>query len=533
MRELLESFAPLFLIAVLAITAWASYTKRSRKYILLTMVVSLGYLGFFHHGCVCSVGSIQNVLMSFLSKTYSIPFIVSAAFALPLIAAFFWGRVFCGGVCPLGAMQDLVNVFRLKIPNWLNPILKLLPIAYLFLATVFLISGAGFLICKYDPFISFIRLHGSFTMILLSVIGLVLSMVIARPYCRFFCPYGVLLGWISRFSKTKVSITPTECEKCHLCKDACPVEAIEKPTALKNSEKQKAGLWWMGTFIVMIPLWMIAFGFIGVRLSKPVEVIKQIEKLQKRQEKKFTSKRAEQIEELAMECHVNDSKGATTGVLFGWIWGLTLITFVVRRERDEYTANSSDCVVCGRCYNYCPVETEIRDDKAVIGIKDRIVDHLSDRFILPDKVRKSLAIGVLTLVVILALSIVGLMSNIKNIETGNILKQKELSILKAKLRKDSENSSLKQEYEQKELTARDYYDKQIDKHKFSVLLVMLSFFSIALLLKFRKNLAASPETIKEAPPGISPTYSTLTRLGAVFLGITLFILGFIFSIRTF
>lgn len=531
MREVLESFAPIFLAVALSFTAWASYKLRSRKYIFLSMIVSLGYLGFFHHGCVCSVGSIQNVLMSLLNKTYVIPFIISTAFILPLIAAFFWGRVFCGGVCPLGAMQDLVNVFRLKIPSWLNPILRLLPIIYLFLAAIFLINGAGFLICKYDPFISFIRLNGTFSMILLGVIGLLISMFIARPYCRYFCPYGVLLGWISRFSRKKVSITPTECEKCHLCKDACPVEAIEKPTALKSKEKQKVGLWWVSVFIIMIPLWMMAFGFVGARLSTPVKVIEKVEKLQSQQEQKFTSKRAEQIEELVFESHVNDSKGATTGVLFGWIWGLALISLVVRRERDEYTANASDCIVCGRCYNYCPVEVELREESKGKVKADKLLGHLADRFALSENIRKKLSIGTLISVALLFVSLFFLMGNLKDIESQNILKQKELSTLKVQIRKNPTDENLKKEFGSKEAIAQELYNDTIHSHKANMLYTLILLFLIAGILKVRKNLSEPLESIKEEPPGISPTFGLLTRLGAIVLGVVLIVLGLVFSVR--
>jgi polyferredoxin len=66
---------------------------------------------------------------------------------------------------------------------------------------------------------------------------LVLSTFIGRPYCRFLCPYGVLLGWLSRLSWSGVTITPDECVVCRLCEDACPFGAIEPANAVKEDEE--------------------------------------------------------------------------------------------------------------------------------------------------------------------------------------------------------------------------------------------------------------------------------------------------------
>ena len=98
------------LVGMMGLVAWAAYRRRSRSIILSMSLVSVLYFGFFRSGCVCSVGSIQNVVMAAVDSNYHLPWYVLLVFLLPILFALFFGRVFCSGVCPLGALQELVNV---------------------------------------------------------------------------------------------------------------------------------------------------------------------------------------------------------------------------------------------------------------------------------------------------------------------------------------------------------------------------------------------------------------------------------------
>ncbi len=176
------------LALALALVSWLVLKKRSRTGVFWTSVFSLAYFGFYRQGCVCSIGAIQNVTLALFDKSYVIPLAVLAFFILPLVFTLFFGRTFCAGVCPFGAMQDLVSFRPQKPDPRLNAVLGMMPYIYLGLAVLYAATGSDFIICRYDPFVGIFRFNASFGMLIFSGTLLVSGIFIARPYCRYLCP---------------------------------------------------------------------------------------------------------------------------------------------------------------------------------------------------------------------------------------------------------------------------------------------------------------------------------------------------------
>jgi ferredoxin len=226
------------LALAMGLAAWLALKRRSRAGLVLVTAASVAYFGFYREGCICAIGSIQNVAVAIADPRYAVPYHVIAIFVLPLVAALFFGRVFCSSVCPLGAIQELVALKQVNVPRKLDRALGWGRWIYLALAVVFAvlpIAYRDFVICRFDPFVGFFRFTGQAWLLMVGGLFLVGGVFIGRPYCRWLCPYGALLSIFSRYAWRSFSITPDRELDCGLCVDACPYGAIENHRAVRTS----------------------------------------------------------------------------------------------------------------------------------------------------------------------------------------------------------------------------------------------------------------------------------------------------------
>ncbi len=369
----LEYFDVLVLMVVLILATWFALKTRSRQGVLWLSVFTLIYFGFYRNGCICPIGAIQNVTLSFADPTYAISLTVLLFFLLPLAFTLFFGRTFCAGACPLGAIQDLVIIKPISLPKWLNKTLGLIPYIYISLAVLFAATGTDFIICRYDPFVGIFRMDATFLMVVLGVSFLLMGMFVARPYCRFFCPYSVLLSWMSRFSKWHLTITPAACIQCKLCTNSCPFDAIDFPTNEKEVVKSGLGPKRFLAYAVLIPIWVAAGVFVGERshtfLSKANPDVFLAELLISNPEIKNDPDNLDvqtflasgkTLETLVKDAEVIREKfyigSMIAGGFLGLVIGMTLLNTVVFRKRQDYVPHKGNCLSCGRCMDYCPVE---------------------------------------------------------------------------------------------------------------------------------------------------------------------------------
>jgi len=368
----MDYFDVVVLLLVLALATYLVLRRRSRGGIILLSIFSLIYFGFFRNGCICSIGAIQNVALSLFDPSYSISLVALLFFIIPLLFSLFFGRVFCAGACPLGAIQDLLILKPIEVPVWLRKGLGLIPFLYLGLAVLFAATKTDFIICRWDPYVGIFRMDARFVMVVLGIAMLLIGMFVARPYCRFLCPYGVLLNWTSRFSKRHMTITPSSCINCNLCEKSCPFDAINIPQEEVASRDRQKDLRKFLIYIVLIPILGGLGAFAGLKshvfLSKANPDVYLAELLISQPELKAdpdnidiqtflsSGKSMDTLVEEAEAIREQFKTGSwILGAFMGLVIAFSLMDQTIYRRREDYHPNKGNCYSCARCMDYCPV----------------------------------------------------------------------------------------------------------------------------------------------------------------------------------
>ena len=160
--------------------------------------------------------------------------------AYTLVSLLVIGRgVFCGWLCPFGALQELLaQVSRaLGVPQW-NPSPALEQRLWMgkYIAAAAVLSLALFAgdwaggATEIEPFKTAIisKFTRAWPYVVYAGILLAIGLFSERAYCRFLCPLGGVLAALDRLHLLDLLERRPECgNPCHLCERSCPVRAIE------------------------------------------------------------------------------------------------------------------------------------------------------------------------------------------------------------------------------------------------------------------------------------------------------------------
>jgi polyferredoxin len=215
--------------------------KQTRQLRSLFLVLSIVVLGFYRGACPCSIQSLQHIIL--LIKGIDIKWQSVLLFAGLIPLTYLFGRVYCGWICHLGALQEFIfktSSFKLFQTEVAQKIMRIIRIVALFaLITQLLVTGNN-LYKWIDPFATIYNFHSANVIgWMLAAIVILSSFFMYRPFCKTICPVGLVLGWMSKIPGASVLAVRQNCISCVKCSKGCKINAITHDTRISVLENQE------------------------------------------------------------------------------------------------------------------------------------------------------------------------------------------------------------------------------------------------------------------------------------------------------
>lgn len=199
----------------------------------------------------CPFGGFES-LLTYITTGEFLKRILLSSFtllAIVLILTIFFGRVFCGYFCPLGALQEMIRGLGRKIgikkdfelPVIIDKYARYLKYIIL-LVIIFLSYQLGDLVFRnYDPYNALMHLGNEWEEkvygYIILIFVLVISLFTKSLWCRYFCPLGASLGIFKKFSFFRLKRDKNTCISCNHCNYTCPAGLdVEHSDSVKSPD---------------------------------------------------------------------------------------------------------------------------------------------------------------------------------------------------------------------------------------------------------------------------------------------------------
>ncbi|MEH6644004.1 4Fe-4S binding protein [Vreelandella glaciei] len=216
-------------------------------------IYTLVFIGWYSLAqlSVVNILTFTNSLISDFSwSSFLIDPMLFILWSFVAVSLLLWGRgVFCGWLCPFGALQDLVNqvarklnVKQIEVPFGLHE--RLWAIKYIILLALFAVSlhslGTAERYAEVEPFKTAItlRFQRDWAFVIYALGLVTISVFNHKFYCRYLCPLGAglaipsrlrLFDWLKRHRGS--CGTP-----CQICANECEVAAIHPDGRINANE---------------------------------------------------------------------------------------------------------------------------------------------------------------------------------------------------------------------------------------------------------------------------------------------------------
>jgi len=236
--------------------AWGSKVRWTRHAIQGAVIALVGWQAVGHvtsggesAEAWCPLGGFET-LWTLLTTGRTVSHVHTSSLVLSvtvLVLAIAGRGFFCGWLCPLGTIQEMVHKAGRAVTDRVPPVRRLrrrlergasterwrridgLLRWGRWLVLAWAVIGAAvtgtMVFRKADPWIALLSVaEFEFSLAFVVLIAtLVLALFIERPFCRYACPLGAVQSLAGKLSPIAVQRDAAACLDCDLCNNACPM----------------------------------------------------------------------------------------------------------------------------------------------------------------------------------------------------------------------------------------------------------------------------------------------------------------------
>ena len=162
----------------------------------------------------------------FMQSGRAVPIIFLSILTSVLILSIIANKSFCGWVCPIGAMQEIVHRIpftkKIKLPFRITNGIRMV----LFVLFVILVFTVGFSLYAYTNPFEFLHFGWEPLAIGLFAVVIVAALFIFRPFCYLVCPLGLFTWFAEHVSIFRVKLDKGKCTDCKKCIKESPCPTI-------------------------------------------------------------------------------------------------------------------------------------------------------------------------------------------------------------------------------------------------------------------------------------------------------------------
>lgn len=225
------------------------FMHTTRRLYLMFTVFFIGWYALGQLSIVNVLTFVHSIMTDFRWELFLTDPIIFILWGFTAATILLWGRgVFCGWLCPFGALQELINeaARKLRIRQFEPPFAvheRLWALKYIVLLALFGISleslATAERYAEVEPFKTAITLKfdRQWWFVMYAVGLLVINIFTRKVYCRYICPLGAALAIPTKLRLFDWLKRRKECgNPCQLCAVECEIQAIHPDGRINANE---------------------------------------------------------------------------------------------------------------------------------------------------------------------------------------------------------------------------------------------------------------------------------------------------------